>query len=155
MFVLSNSNNKKIKQTKKLKVMKNSNENICMTTPIMLMASIVSSAENSINPDYRSEAENMIEMYSDLGTNSIVTVCEDPCAELVSEQDNLLILNFIHSEFGHINSYTVRKFNSETSLYKIESSKGTFKMILVLDSENHISAIDFVKAGEDQMNLAA
>src|SRR6188508_2839639 len=90
--------------TQKHTAMKNSNENNCMTTPIMLMASIVSAAENSINPDYRSEAENMIEMYSDFGSNSIVTVCEDPCAELVSEQDNLLILNFIHSEFGHINS---------------------------------------------------
>ncbi|MEO5570136.1 MAG: hypothetical protein ABIT08_03990 [Bacteroidia bacterium] len=135
--------------------MKNSNEQNYMTSAIGLMASVAAAAENSVNSDYRMEAENMVNLYSGPGSNSSVTVCEAPCAELVTEQDNLLILNFIHSEFGMINSYTVHHFNNETSLYKIESSKGVYKMILVLDSENRIVAIDFSKSELSEIKIAA
>jgi hypothetical protein len=107
--------------------MKNSNENFCMTTPITLMASIAAATENSVNPDYRMEAENMVKLFSDLNSNSIVSVCEAPGTELISEEDNLIILNFIYSEFGTITSYTFQRFNNETSVYKIESSKGFIK----------------------------
>ncbi|MEP7168434.1 MAG: hypothetical protein ABI855_03620 [Bacteroidota bacterium] len=135
--------------------MKNSNKKYYMTSPIALMASVVAAAENSVNPDYRMEAENMVKLYSDLSSDAIVSVCEAPCTELMSEEDNMIVLNFIHSEFGKIHSFTVHKFNSETSLYKLECSKGTYKMILVLDSENRISAIDFSKVEIYEMNLAA
>lgn len=135
--------------------MKNSNEKIYMTSPIAIMASVVAASENSVNPNYQAEAEHIVECYSDLNNNAKVVVCETPYMEMMKEEDQLILLNFIHAEFGKIHSFTVHKFNSETSVYKLYAVKGFFKMILVLNSENQVSAIDFSKEEISEIRLAA
>ncbi|MEO5570211.1 MAG: hypothetical protein ABIT08_01680 [Bacteroidia bacterium] len=135
--------------------MKNSNSKIYMTSPVALMASIVAEAENSANHDYNKAAEQTIKLYSGFGDDSVVVVCEAPETEMIKEEDALIVLNLIHGEFGTIRSFKAHHFNSETSVYKLECSRGMYKMILVIDSEYRISAIDFSKEGVYEMKLAA
>ncbi|MEP7171523.1 MAG: hypothetical protein ABI855_19285 [Bacteroidota bacterium] len=125
--------------------MKTSNQKIFLAYPATLIAAIVDKAQQPGKGGYELAVQQIVEGYNNLGSENIVAICDSPYFEMLSQDELDMLMNYVYSKLGTVSSFTVRKFNPETSMYKIECEKGSFKMILVLDSENKINAIDFIE----------
>ncbi|MEP7168285.1 MAG: hypothetical protein ABI855_02845 [Bacteroidota bacterium] len=123
--------------------MKTLSKKIFLAYPATLIAAIVDKAQHSGKGGYEMAVQSVVDGYNSLGSENLVAICDSPYFEMLSQDELDMLMNYVYSKLGTVSSFTVRKFNQETSMYRLECEKGAFKMILVLDAENKITAIDF------------
>lgn len=136
--------------------MKTLNQKTFIAYPVTLIAAIVDKAQQSGYGDYEIATLQVVNEYNNLGSENLVAICDSPYFEMLSQDELNSLLGYVYSKLGNVSSFNVRKFNDETSMYKLECEKGSFKMVLVVNSENQITAIDFMEMEQSfVMNKAA
>lgn len=135
--------------------MKAPQNKVYITLPIALMATIIAAAENKVKSRYQTAAEKIAMYYNRLSIGSSVIICNKSEAELITPKRWKHLLKFVKNKLGKIHSYRMEQFNNQTTIYKLDCAKGSFKMILVKGNEEPISAIDFSKEETFALNTAA
>ena len=135
--------------------MKNANEITYVTCPITMMATIIHEAENNFSFNYQKEADRMIKYYNSLLNYSDLVICDVSFSQLMAEDELGKMLNFVLHKIDYVQSFTTNRLNNETTIFKLNCAQGNFRMILVIDADNKITAIDFSREESMVMNNAA
>ncbi len=135
--------------------MKTKQNKVYITLPIALMATIIAAAENKVKSKYQTAAEKIARYYNRLSIGSSVIICNKLDAELITPKRWKRLFRFVQNKLGNIRSYKMEQFNNQTTIYKLDCAKGSFKMILVKGNDELISAIDFSKEETFALNTAA
>lgn len=115
--------------------MKALNKKIFLRYPIALAASIVALAGNE-KSDYEMYAQRTADYFNSLENDCPALTTGSKMLERPTDHQLQMIMRFAHHHLGIIEEFTFYELENGAKVCQLVSSKGCFRMLLVVENEN-------------------